>query len=180
MSILPVRDLGNTGVVTDKSPYNIPLNAFNKGFNVRFDEGKVSRGPIFRKIKDSLGFTPRFSYGIVPSSGFDTVLLVSDAWVINEYASGTVSNVSGSITGSTSPLPYTGTSLAGVTYVNRADRVPVYRTNTGSTFADLPNWDATHKCASLRSFGDQLIALNMVEGSSQFSNANKVLRYYNC
>ena len=43
------RDLGNTGVVTDKSPYNIPLNAFNKGFNVRFDEGKVSRGPIFSK-----------------------------------------------------------------------------------------------------------------------------------
>lgn len=168
MSILPVRDLGNTGVVTDKSPYNIPLNAFNKGFNVRFDEGKVSRGPIFRKIKDSLGFTPRFTYGIVPSSGFDTVLLVSDAWVINEYASGTVTNVSGSITGSTSPLPYTGTSLAGVTYVNRADRVPVYRTATGSTFADLPNWDSTHKCASLRSFGDQLIALNMTEGSTSF------------
>ena len=86
MSILPVRDLGNTGVVTDKSPYNIPLNAFNKAFNVRFDEGKVSRGPIFRKVKDSLGFTPRFAYGVIPSTGFDTVLMVSDDWVINEYA----------------------------------------------------------------------------------------------
>ena len=60
----------------------------------RFDEGKVSRGPIFRKIKDSLGFTPRFSFGVVPTSGFDTVLLVSDTFVINEYANGTVANVS--------------------------------------------------------------------------------------
>ena len=137
MSILPVRDLGNTGVVTDKSPYNIPLNAFNKGFNVRFDEGKVSRGPIFRKIKKTVSDLPKIFLRHRTNSGFDTVLLVSDAFVINEYASGTVTNVSGSITGSTSPLPYTGTSLAGVTYVNRADRVPVYRLSTGTNFADF-------------------------------------------
>ena len=168
MSILPVRDLGNTGVITDKSPYNIPLQAFNKAFNVRFDEGKVSRGPIFRKVKDSLGFTPRFAYGIIPNTGFDTVIMVSDDWVIKEYASGTVTDVSGSITGSTNPVPFTGTSLAGVTYINRSDRVPVYRLASGSTFADLPNWDSTHKCAALRSFGDQLIALNLTEGSNVF------------
>ena len=136
MSILPVRDLGSTGVVTDKSAYNIPLNGFSKGFNVRFDEGKVSRGPVFRKIKDSLGFSPRFAYGIVPANGFDTVILVSDDYALHEYTSGTVTNVSGSITGSTNPRPYTGTSLAGVTYINRPDRVPVYRGSTGSNFAD--------------------------------------------
>ena len=68
----------------------------------------------------------------------------------------------------TSPLPYTGTSLADVTYINRADRVPVYKTSAASNFADLPNWDSTWMCASLRAFGDQLIALNMTEGSTSF------------
>ena len=168
MSILPVRDLGSTGVVTDKSAYNIPLNGFSKGFNVRFDEGKVSRGPVFRKIKDSLGFSPRFAYGIVPANGFDTVILVSDDYELHEYTSGTVSNVSGSITGSTDPRPYTGTSLAGVTYINRPDRVPVYRGSTGSNFADLTNWDSNWRAAALRSYGDQLIALNITESSSNF------------
>jgi hypothetical protein len=168
MPIIPIRNLGQTGVVTDNSAYNIPLTGFSAGFNVRFDEGRVSRAPIFRTIKDSLGFTPRFTYGIVPATGFDTVILASDAWAIKEYASGTVSNVSGSITGSSDPRPYTGTSLADVTYINRVDRVPVYRTGTGTNFADLPNWDSTHRCRSLRSYGDQLIALNMTEGSTNF------------
>jgi hypothetical protein len=168
MPIIPIRNLGQTGVVTDNSAYNIPLTGFSAGFNVRFDEGRVSRAPIFRTIKDSLGFTPRFTYGIVPATGFDTVILASDAWAIKEYASGTVSDVAGSITGSSDPRPYTGTSLADVTYINRVDRVPVYRTSTGTNFADLPNWDSTHRCKSLRSYGDQLIALNMTEGSTNF------------
>ena len=49
MPILPVRDLGSAGVITDVAPYNIPMNAFSTGINVRFDEGKVRRAPIFGK-----------------------------------------------------------------------------------------------------------------------------------
>lgn len=168
MPILPIRDLGSTGTITDVSPYNIPINAFNAAFNVRFDEGRVSRAPIFRNIKDTLGFSPRFSYGIVPSVGFDTVLVVSDAWDIREYANGSIANVNGSISGSSDPRPYTGTSLADVTYINRADHVPVYRDVSSTTFADLPNWDSTWRAGALRSYGDQLIALNMTEGSTNF------------
>jgi hypothetical protein len=118
MAILPIRELGNTGVITDVSPYNIPLNAYSTAINVRFDEGKVSRAPIFRNIKDTLGFSPRFAYGIVPSVGFDTIVVVSDAWDIREYSAGSIINVNGSITGTTDPRPYTGTSLADVTYIN--------------------------------------------------------------
>jgi hypothetical protein len=170
MAILPIRDLGSAGVVTDVSGYNIPLNAFSTAINVRFDEGKVSRSPIFRNIKDNLGFSPRFVYGVVPANGFDTVVMTSDAWDINEYASGTVSSVAGSITGTSDPRPYTGCSLAGVTYLNREDRVPVYRTASGSTFADLPHWDANWRCGSLRSYGDFLIGLKMEEAGADYSS----------
>ena len=37
---LPVRDLGGVGVITDINSYNLPINAFTAGINVRFDEGK--------------------------------------------------------------------------------------------------------------------------------------------
>ena len=170
MPTLPIRDLGAVGVISDVSPYNLPLNAFSTGINVRFDEGRVSRAPIFRKVKDSLGFTPRFAYGITPATGYDKVVMVSDDWTIQESASGSVSNRSGSITGSTDPRPFTATQLADVTYLNREDRRPVYRGPTGTNFADLPNWDSTWKCGALRSYGDQLIALNMTEGSTSFPN----------
>ena len=169
MPILPIKDLGNVGVIADTAAYNLPPNAFNYGFNVRFDEGKVSRAPVFRNIKDTLGFSPRFAYGIVPSNGFDTVVMVSDDWSINEYASGTVTDVSGSITGTSDPRPFTGTSLADVHYINRGDRVPVYRDSVSSNFADLPNWDSTWRCVSLKSFGDFMLGLNMTEGSTNYA-----------
>ena len=101
MPILPVRDLGSAGVITDTAPYNIPINAFSTGINVRFDEGKVRRAPIFREVKASLGFTPRFA-GITPATGHDKVLMVSDDFAIKEYA-GTITDRSGSISGSSTP-----------------------------------------------------------------------------
>ena len=170
MAIIPIRNLGDAGVVTDVSPYNLPLSAYSKAVNVRFDEGKVRRAPIFRTVLASLGFSPRFTFGIVPSSGFDTALVISNDYVINEYANETITNRSGSITGSDDPRSFTGTTLADVTYINRPDRVPVFRDPAGTNFADLTNWPSNHRCVALRSFGDQLIALNMSEAGTSFPN----------
>lgn len=170
MALLPIRQLGDAGVITDLTNHNLPTNAFTMGVNVRFDDGVVSRSSVLRRVKGSLGFSPRFVYGIQPESGFDTILMASDDYALHEYANGNVTNVSGSITGTASNVSYTGTTLADVTYLNRFDRVPVYRVNGGAAtnFADLPNWDSTWRAASIRSFGDQLIALNLQEGTSVF------------
>ena len=169
MSIIPCGSW-ELGVVTDIPGYNIPINAVTRGTNVRFDEGSISRAPIFRKVKDSLGFTPRFAIGITPATGYDQVIMVTDDWGIKEYVSGTITDRSGSITGSSDPRPFTGTILADILYLNREDRVPVYRTVGGTNFADLPNWDSTHKATSLRAYGDQLLALGLTEGTNSFPN----------
>ena len=59
MARLPqIRDVGAIGVITDIRPASLPLNAFSRAKNVRFDEGKGSRAPVFRKVEDSLGFNP--------------------------------------------------------------------------------------------------------------------------
>jgi len=168
MPNFPIRDLGQVGVVTDVSPYNLPVNGFSSGFNVRFDEGKVRRSPIFRTVKASLGFTPRFSFGVINSSAFDTVLMLSDAWSIREYSSGTVSDRSGSISGSSDPRPYTGVNNGNVLYLNRPDRIPVARLASATNFSDLANWDANTRCVSLRGFKNYLLALNTTESSTNF------------
>jgi hypothetical protein len=170
MANFPIRDLGSVGAITDLSPYNIPINGFSTALNVRFDEGKIRRSPIFRTVKGSLGFTPRFAYGIVPSTGFDSVIMISDTYVIKEYNAGTISDRSGSISGNSDPRPFTGTTLSSVTYINREDRVPVFRLSTTTDFADLTNWPTTYRCQSLRSYNDFLIALNTTEGTSTFPN----------
>jgi len=167
---LPVRKLGDVGVVTDTDPYNLPITGFTAANNVRFDEGKVSRSAIFRKVKDNLGFTPRACFGIVPANGFDTVLMVSDSFGIHEYANGATTDVSGSITGTSSPLPITVCSLADVVYINRPDQVPKARTSAQTNFSDLTNWPSTYRAQSIRPFRDFLLALNTTEGSSNFPN----------
>jgi len=167
---LPIRNLGQTGVITDTNPYNLPITGFTKAVNVRFDDGSVKRSPVFRTAKDSMGFDPRGAFGVTPSTGFDSVLVVSDEYEIYEYQAGSFTNRSGSITGSTDPRPFTLCSLADVTYINRPDRVPVYRAPLGTNFADLPNWPSNHRTNALRPFGDFLLALGTTEGVNTFPN----------
>lgn len=167
---LPIRNLGSSGVLTDPNPYNLPITGFTKGVNVRFDEGKVKRSPVFRDVKDSIGFDPRAAFGIIPSTGFDSVLVVSDEYEIYEYAGGTLTDRSGSITASSDPRPFTISTLADVTYINRPDRVPVFRLPSGTNFADLTNWDSSWRAVSLRPFGDFMLGLNMTESSSNYPN----------
>ena len=170
MPTLPIRGLGATGIITDSNAYNLPVTGFTSGNNVRFDENKIKRAPIFRSVKDNLGFDPRAALGVVPSTGFDTVLMVTDDYDIKEYANGTVSDRTGSITGSTDPRPFTMSTLADVTYINRPDRVPVYRLPTQTNFQDLGNWDSGWRANSLRPFGDFMLALAMTESNTSYPN----------
>ena len=168
--ILPLRQLSNVGVVTDQSPSSLPPTAFTRAKNVRFDEGGVVRGPVFRRVKDITN-APRHVFGIEAASGYNTVLLVSDAFQLQEYSNGTLTSVNGSIaTIPAADVAYTATALADVIYVNRPDHVPVYRTAGGSNFANLPNWTSNWRAESLRGYGDFLIALNMTEGSTDYSS----------
>ena len=166
MKLPQIRDVGDIGVVTDIRPASLPLNGFSRAKNVRFDEGKVARSPVFRKIKDSLGFNPRFTYGIqgVYGGGFASIVMVSDTYQFKTYQNGSVSSAQGSLsTTSASNTPMTGTNLADIAYINRADKVPAYMLNSGTNFAVLPNWDSTWRAESVRSYGDFLLALNITE-----------------
>lgn len=169
--LIPVRDVGSVGVVTDIRPASLPTNAFTKAKNVRFDEGKVARSPVFRNVKDSLGFSPRFTYAIPSnaSGSFAEVAIVSDTFDIKAYANGSIVSKIGTLsTTSSRAFPFTGTNLADITYLNRFDKVPVYMANGGSSFATLPNWDSTWRTVSLRAYGDFLIALNTTEGITSY------------
>ena len=179
MPNLPIRGLGSVGVVTDVDPYNLPINGFTRGKNVRFHEGKVSHGPVFRDVAAGNQLTnPVFVHGVQAATGYDTVLVVTDEFDINEFSNGVFTQrYAGNSQLNTTEL--TATSLANVTYVNRSDRIPVHRTSATSTFTDLPNWPSTLRAKSLRSFGDFLVAMNTTESGVEHPTecASVQLRY---
>ena len=167
MPNLPIRDLGSVGVITDQDPFNLPLNAFTRAKNVRFDQGNIRRSPGFRDVSTVTGFTPVFTYGLYNATGYDTVVIVSDNFNVYEYSNGSVTldYTSGA---STSPAQVTATSLANVQYLNREDLAPVYRSPAMNNVATLANWPSGYTCASLRSYGDFLIAMNMGEAGQSY------------
>jgi len=167
---LPIRGLGSVGVVTDVDPYNLPINGFSRGKNVRFNEGKVSHGPVFRDVSpNSQVANPMFIYGVSASSGYDSVLVVDDTLQIKEFTNGSYTSRLAASTQSVS-TEITATNLANVVYVNRSDKVPVHRTSSASNFTNLPNWPSTLRTTALRSFGDFLIALNTTESGVEHRN----------
>lgn len=171
MALLPIRNLGDVGVTTDAPGHDLPINAFTFAKNVRFDEGKVSRSPIFRNVEDLTGYGVRHAYSIQPSTGFDRVLILLHNFRAYEYANGSTTYVTNNIAGTTIDEAYTCTTLADVTYICRSDHVPISRSNSSTgNFANLANWDSTWRAQSLRSYGDQLVALNLVEGSTEYPN----------
>tara|TARA_X000001382_G_scaffold123507_1_gene107369 strand:+ start:7450 stop:9144 length:1695 start_codon:yes stop_codon:yes gene_type:complete len=180
--LVPVRELGSIGVVTDIRPASLPIPAFTRAKNVRFTEGKISRSPLFREI-ELLSVDPRFVFSIPSNSQntFSSVVIVTKNYSILKYTgSSTLASIAGSSIPSTSnsALVFTAASLADVIYINREDKVPSYMAHGGSTFEALPNFGATDssnnpiqwRAKAIRSYGDFLIALNMDEGGTQHTS----------
>ena len=84
MATLPIRDLGGVGIVSDANPYDLPINAFSDGNNIIFDEGRVSRAPVFKQLFPAIkSLKPWADFG-------------ADTWAdeTNSWESATGSNVS--------------------------------------------------------------------------------------
>jgi hypothetical protein len=171
MTVLQVRGLGKLGIIKDVSPTDLADNAFSDGINVRFDDQKVSRAPIFRTYFSSLtGTTPVWLYGLYNQGGFDSVLYAHNDGRLFQIASGIETNVSeGGHVNNVDPRAYTGCTLSQCTYVNRPDINPRVLLPGATNFVTLANWPAATTCLSLRPYKSQLFALNTTEGGVNYS-----------
>ena len=169
MPILPIRNLGQIGVITDVNAYDLPPNAISKANNVRFDDGKIKRSFVFRSVLATTSVTPVFSFTYKIPSGFDKIGIADRNGKVWFYQSGTEEDVTETTwTPANSELPWTYTYLQGVGYLNQADRVPWFYKEGSTDFAKLTNWTSTWRCRSLRAFKDYLVALNVTKGTTEY------------
>ena len=140
MAILPVRDLGSAGVITD-TPHTTFRSTPSRPAST---SGSMRARCACADLQESER-TASVSPHVTLSASFRQQATTLWSWSLTttrstNTPSGTVTNRSGSITGSSDPRPFTTTQLADVVYINRPDRVPVFRGPAGTNFADLPNW----------------------------------------
>lgn len=175
MALVPLRDIGQYGVNTDLDPLDLPVTVFTSASNVRFADGKISRGPVFASLgKSTANTAPRWSYSYRLQSASKFLVANQNGTIasVTPAALGSPLNYTDiSITGYTpseQPMPYTGTILSNVVYLNRQDRVPWSMTPAQTQFNALSNWDSTWRCKALRSFNGSLVAINVTKGAVEY------------
>lgn len=167
---IKIRNLGKYGVVTDVDPYDLPLEAWNMGVNVRFQNHRIVRAPVYRNVVTLVNGSPRFSASSLPTSGLDLVVNGYLNGRIYRYSSGAETDLSiAGYVNADSELPYTQCHLADVFYVNRGDRVPWSKRSSDTIFQTLTGgWDSTWRCKLLRSCGSALVALNVTKAGTTY------------
>lgn len=182
MSILPLRGLGTVGVVTDKDPYDLPTSAFSFAKNVRFEDDKIQRGAVFRKVAETAAPAKHiFSY--LTQSATPQAFFVAENGTLYEYSTTAgLTSRSPTFTPATGDYQTTSCTLNGVVYSNRSDRIPWYRVKdaVGTPFAILPNdvtgtvkWPSNATAGVLRAMSGVLIAANIQKGSNIYPNMVK-------
>lgn len=177
MPTFPIRNLGGAGIVADINPYDLPPNAISSGVNVRFDNGRVSRAPVFREVFDLTtedpAFLPGYIFPLPPAAAGEPESIVTvsrDYSTFLQITGSTASDVtppSGLTTGD-NVFPFTHAFLGGVSYVNRYSSVPFSKTALDATFVALPNWDTDWRCSVLRAYKDFLVALNVTKDADEY------------
>lgn len=181
MPIVPIRDLGSAGVRTDTDPYDNSISEFTFASNARFEDKRITRGPVFSTTGLlALNTSPTFAFSYKQASGAAKFHVANRDGTITDWASGgigvasvesTISPVSW--TPSNYDLPYTKTVLNDLVFLNRPDRVPWYKATGSTLFAPLPNvgglgWDPTWRCAALREVGNVLVAINCTKSGVSY------------
>lgn len=171
MTILPIKGLGNVGLITDQPTWELPPNGFTAARNIRFSNNTISRGPAFRTA-----FTlPTDHYPIYATSyyapdGHDRIILAGKRGRLSAFLNNAVSDVSNAEHTDDTPnnRPYSSCYLSGILYVTRKGAVPKKLIPSASTFALLDHWPDTWTCRAFRSFRGLLLAINTTEGATAY------------
>lgn len=175
MTILPLRNLGKIGVITDVNAVDLPPEALTSARNVRFRNGTITNAHVWREaIASPTGGTPVLLFQGKKTNAGDILGYVTSDGKAYHVVNGTADEVTPpAYSPAASVAPRTFTTLQGVYYLNQEDRVPWYFKSTSTDYANLTNWDANHRCKSLRSYKDFLIALNITKSGTTYKNLVK-------
>ncbi|WP_025886445.1 hypothetical protein [Asaia prunellae] len=163
MALVQFRGLASAGIVTDPSPYELGLNAWSRGANVRFHANKAERAPVFKtigKVED----TPLFALSYRPASVSDALLYATPTSIKRWLRRGTIDLTPTDGISYTVGPAFTTTALGDVVYLNQPSALPLYFAPQSQRFETLPGWDKTWSCRSLRAFGNYMVALGVTKG----------------
>lgn len=172
MEIVTIHNVGSEGVNRDQPPHTLAPEVWTRAENIRFTrkganniagESAVFGTPLIAPVFVMAVPTASIAYWIYTSKtkayvyegGVHTNITRQTASVDVDYT--TVNNED-----------WGGTLLGGVAVLNNAADVPQYWSdyNPSQKLQALPNWPADLRAKQVKAFGQYLVALNLVDGST--------------
>lgn len=157
------------GVIKDLPGFALPPEAWTRCENVRFRNGLGERFggrvPLGLSIADTYQIFAFQPYGLDWHAIFagTATLTISDGT--------TTTDITGATVPAADPNDWTFTNFNGIPVLNAPGIVPqALTTIPGGPIADLANWPATWLAASVRSYKNVLVAMNVTKGATVYPN----------
>ncbi|WP_444939405.1 hypothetical protein [Microbulbifer sp. JMSA002] len=170
MAFYPIRQLGERGINVDTPPFELPVNEFSAGKNVRFANGAAQTMPS-PKILEPLAEAPVWGAGWV-SDGVPQLAYASQTELyIRENETFVKRTNSTDFSTGYSPSENWQSLVWGESVIfNNGVDVPQIREPTDTEFKALPNWPSNLRAKLLSGYKNFMVALGITEDGVNYPN----------
>lgn len=178
MALIPVNAVGEHGVILDRKPHELPLNAWSSALNVRFRDNYAEKF-----LGEATYVVPSIvPYFLLPvPTDTDYFWLYAGLNKVYAFDGVTHSNITRQSVGvdvnyaATAALNWTGGLLNGTPILNNGVDLPQMwlPTNTSTKLSALTNWNANHTCRAMRPFKSFLVALDITKTGIRYPHMVK-------
>ena len=183
MALIPIDQVGQMGIVKDINAWQLPLNVWTDGNNIRAEHGAIQKTPGYKEVMATCPVAPYHIVNLeVGSSNYWIIGGTAAIHVHNGSTWTDITRVSGAYN-ATAKEGWTSTVLGGVLIMANGLDQPQFWALTngvplvGTKMADLTNWSSgagsDHYPFSVRAFRSFLIALNVTEAGVPFTRKVK-------
>ena len=188
MALIPLENAGQTGIVQDIQPWQLPINAWSDGNNVRMENGSVLKCKGYSSVMATCPVAPYHVVYLKDASGNKYWIACGLAAVhVYDVGATTWSDItrSAGAYAATASEGWTSTVIGGVVILNNFIDAPQFWAITAATglpstatvLADLTNWTSTDRCKSMRAFRSFLVSLNIEDKSVGVLKQSRVVKW---
>ena len=181
MVLIPIDNVGETGIVKDINPWQLPPNVWSEGNNVRAEHGSIQKSPGYLEVMATCPVAPYYITNLEAGTArYWIVGGLAKIYVWNGSAWTDITRSSGGDYSATASENWTSTVLGGILIMANGYDDPQFWAlganglpSTSTNMADLTAWPASTECFSLRAFRSFLIALNVTKSAVNYPNLVK-------
>ena len=170
MRPIPVNTVGALGVINDRKPHELPLQAWSDSRNMRFRDGFAEKF-LGESLFDATSIDPYWLLPVPTATSF--YWLVAGLTKVHSLTGGVETDITrtvGGDYGATAQLNWTGCVFNGIPVINNGvDEPQMWTPVSGAQpLQALSNWPASTTCRALRAFRNFLVAGDVVKSGTRY------------